>query len=87
MLVPNSVALVKGAPHPDAAGKLIDFLLSEATERTLAASESHNVPVRPTVAAEFGEFAPPEGTTAPDMKAVEGSVSRALEIWKEEMGT
>jgi iron(III) transport system substrate-binding protein len=86
MLAPNTAALVKGAPHPDAAGMLIDFLLSEGAERLLAGSESHNVPVRARIAAEFREFAPPEGTRVPDLEAVERSVGRALQIWDEETG-
>jgi iron(III) transport system substrate-binding protein len=51
--IPCSVALVKNAPHPDSARKLIDYLVSAAAERALAKSESRNVPVRPAVRAEL----------------------------------
>jgi iron(III) transport system substrate-binding protein len=85
MLVPNTVGVVKGAPHADAAGRLVDFLLSADTERLLAGSESHNLPVRPGVAAEFKAFATPEGTGVPDLGAVEADVAAALRIWDEEM--
>ena len=57
LAIPNTVALVKGAAGKAAAGELIEFLLSEAVERMLAESESHNVPIRPAVAAEFANCA------------------------------
>jgi iron(III) transport system substrate-binding protein len=50
MLIPNSVAVVKGAPHPEAARKLVDWLLSETTEASLAAAKSAQIPLRPAVA-------------------------------------
>lgn len=46
MWIPCTVALVKGAPNREAAGKLIDFLVSAEVEKLLAASDSRNVPVR-----------------------------------------
>lgn len=46
LLIPNSVALIKNAPHPEAAKKLIDYLLSEDVEARLAASRSAQIPVR-----------------------------------------
>jgi iron(III) transport system substrate-binding protein len=45
-LIPNTVALVAGAPHPEHGKELIDFLLSPQVENLLAASLSHNIPVR-----------------------------------------
>jgi iron(III) transport system substrate-binding protein len=49
MLIPNSVSIVKGAPHPEAAKKLVDWILSERTEGLLAASKSAQIPLRPGV--------------------------------------
>ena len=55
LVMPNAVALVKGAPHPDAAKKLIDYLLSRQVEEALAKSAAaqmplqSGVPVPPTV--------------------------------------
>jgi len=46
LVLPNSVALIKGAPHPANARKLIDFLLSPAVEGALAASRSAQMPLR-----------------------------------------
>jgi iron(III) transport system substrate-binding protein len=59
MLIPNTVGVVAGAPHPAAAARLVDFLLSPAVERMLAESVSRNVPLRPEVAAEFPEHEVP----------------------------
>jgi ABC-type Fe3+ transport system substrate-binding protein len=60
LLIPNTVALVKGGPHPKQAAALMDFLLSEKVERMLAESVSRNAPVRTTIAAEFA------GNSVPD---------------------
>jgi iron(III) transport system substrate-binding protein len=57
LLIPNTVARVKGGPNSEAAGRLIDYLLSEKVERMLAASVSRNVPLRPGLAAEYPDLA------------------------------
>ena len=57
LAIPNTVALVKGAGNEAAAGELIEFLLSEQVERLLAASESHNIPIRPALAAQYAKYA------------------------------
>jgi iron(III) transport system substrate-binding protein len=49
-VVPNAVVLVAGAPHPEAAKKLIDYLLSTETERKLAFSDAAQIPLHPGVA-------------------------------------
>ena len=60
LLIPNTVARVAGGPNPEAAGRLIDFLLSEQVERLLAESVSHNVPLRPGLADDYPEYAIPD---------------------------
>ncbi len=60
LLVPNTVGLVRGGPDPLAAGRLIDFLLSEKVERLLAESVSHNVPLRPGLAGDYAPYAVPD---------------------------
>lgn len=45
-VMPNTVSLIKGAPHPDAARKLIDFLLSPETEKLLAELECVQLPLQ-----------------------------------------
>jgi len=59
LAIPNTAAMVRGAPHPEEARALMAFLLSEATERMLARSDSHNTPVRESVAREFPACACP----------------------------
>lgn len=46
LLIPNTVALIAHAPHPQSARKLIDYLLSETVEETLAFSGSLQIPLR-----------------------------------------
>ncbi|HWB12171.1 MAG TPA: extracellular solute-binding protein [Pirellulales bacterium] len=47
LLVPSSVALVRGAPHGEAARRLIDYLLSRQVEAALTADGKGYLPVRP----------------------------------------
>jgi iron(III) transport system substrate-binding protein len=47
LFLPNTLALVADAPHPAAARKLIDFLLSPEVEEALAASASAQIPLHP----------------------------------------
>jgi iron(III) transport system substrate-binding protein len=46
LLIPNTVALIKGGPNPEAGKKLIDFLLSKEVEEMLAHSDSGQIPLR-----------------------------------------
>lgn len=46
LLIPNSVAVVKGGPHPAEARALVDHLLSPEVEAALASSRSAQVPLR-----------------------------------------
>ena len=58
MLIPNTVALVKGARHAKDAKLLIDFLLSAEVEEMLALSESGNYPVRESLSEKLGVVVP-----------------------------
>ncbi|RMG52279.1 MAG: extracellular solute-binding protein [Acidobacteria bacterium] len=49
LIVPNAAVLIKGAPHPEAARRLIDALLSKATERKLAFADCAQIPLHPGV--------------------------------------
>lgn len=60
LVVPNTVARIKGGPNPGAAATLIDFLLSEPVERMLAESPSKNIPLRPGLAAEYPSLSVPD---------------------------
>lgn len=49
LFIPNTVALIKNGPNPEAGKKLIDYLLKPETESVLAHSASAQIPVRPHV--------------------------------------
>jgi iron(III) transport system substrate-binding protein len=45
--IPNTVAIIRGTPHPAEAQKLVDFLLSEKCEMALAFAKSRQIPLGP----------------------------------------
>jgi iron(III) transport system substrate-binding protein len=51
VVIPNTVARVKGGPHPAAAERLLRWIVSRETERRLAASPIASIPVRDEVEA------------------------------------
>ena len=53
-IVPNAAVLINGAPHPQAARRLIDFLLSKETERRLAFADCAQIPLHSGVAMPTG---------------------------------
>lgn len=46
LIIPNTVALIVGCPHPENGKKLIDYILSEEVESKLAFSPSAQMPLR-----------------------------------------
>jgi len=60
LAIPNTAAVIKGAPHHREALELMDFLLSEKLEQMLAKSDSHNAPIHPSLAGEFELYAIPK---------------------------
>lgn len=46
MLIPNSVALIKGGPDPESGKRLIDKILARETEALLAAADGAQIPLR-----------------------------------------
>ncbi|WP_201353055.1 extracellular solute-binding protein [Hydrogenimonas urashimensis] len=48
-IVPNAAVLIKNAPHPKEAKRLIDYLLSKETERRLAFADCAQIPLHPGV--------------------------------------
>jgi iron(III) transport system substrate-binding protein len=46
LLIPNTVALINGAPNAEEGKKLIDYLLSKDLESKISFSESANMPLR-----------------------------------------
>lgn len=53
LFIPNTLAIVRGCPHPEQAKKLIDFLLSPGVEEKLALGPSAQIPLNPTLKAEL----------------------------------
>jgi iron(III) transport system substrate-binding protein len=83
LLIPNTVCILKDAPHPENARKLVDFILSKEVEAKLAASESAQIPVRAAVARPAHVKAASELTLMPvDWRVVGADVSRRLEQFK-----
>ena len=60
LVLPNTVALIKGGPRTEAAKKLIDFILRKETEAALAASDGAHIPLRAAVARPAHVKGPPE---------------------------
>lgn len=85
LLLPNSVALVRGGPNPTGGKKLIDFLLSAEGERLIARSESRNAPIRPSLAKEFPDLAPPAPWIV-DWEEVERAVPDAMRACETALG-
>ncbi|MFO0858658.1 MAG: ABC transporter substrate-binding protein [Phycisphaerales bacterium] len=54
-VIPNTVGVVAGGPHPENAKLLANFLVSVEAERVMAMSESRNVPIRESLAAELAK--------------------------------
>jgi iron(III) transport system substrate-binding protein len=61
LFIPNTVALIRGAPNADAARKLIDYLLTPAVEQALALGPSAQIPLNPTVTIESRVATPRTG--------------------------
>lgn len=76
LLIPNTVALIRGGPNPEAGKKLIDFLLSPKVEEMLAYAESGQIPLRP------GIKRPPHVPRPDQVKAMEVDYEKVAD-WME----
>ena len=77
MILPNAVVLISGGPHPEAGKKLIDYLLSEETERKLAFSDAAQIPLRK------GVETPPEVKRIEELKTMRVSYARVARKMEE----
>lgn len=76
LVIPNTVAKVRGGPNPNQSTRLINFILSAPTERALAQSTSGNIPIREALAKELKMT--PIPTVAPvDSKALIDALPKA----------
>ena len=64
LILPNAVALIKGGPNAENGKKLIDYLLSPATERKLAFADCAQIPLH------AGVDTPPEVRRIENIKAM-----------------
>src|SRR5262245_32218134 len=79
LFIPNTVAILKGAPDPDGARKLVDYLLSPEVEAKLAESDSHQMPINPEAKAKL----PPQLETRRTAKPMDVDFGKAAEMWEE----
>jgi iron(III) transport system substrate-binding protein len=52
LVIPNTVAVLKDAPHPDAARRLVDYILSVEVERRLASADGAQIPLHDSLKGE-----------------------------------
>jgi iron(III) transport system substrate-binding protein len=84
LLLPNTVAVIKDAPHAPFAKQLAAFLCSQQVEQMLAESDSRNVPVRPGLRARL-HIELPSNTPVDYVKVAEAmpkAIEIVQEIWK-----
>ena len=75
LFIPNTLAILKGCPHPVAARKLVDYLLSPAVEEKLAAGASAQIPLNPNVEAKL------RVETPKTVKAMAADFAAAAKQW------
>ena len=88
LFIPNTVSIIKGAPHLEAARQLLDYLLSPAVETKLAECESSQIPLNPAVHAKLRVETPQ--TIKPmdvDFRAAAEKWDTAAKFLREEFAT
>jgi iron(III) transport system substrate-binding protein len=76
LFIPNTLAIIKGAPHPDAARALADDLLSPEVEATLANGPSAQIPLLKTTEASA------RVETPRTVHAMEVDFEAAAKVWQ-----
>ncbi|TWT38590.1 extracellular solute-binding protein [Blastopirellula retiformator] len=77
LFIPNTLAILRGCPHPEAARKLVDFLLQPQVETALAAGPSAQIPLNAKVAA------PASIETPQTKRAMQVDFRAAADKWDE----
>ena len=77
LFLPNTLVILKGAPHPEEARALADHLLSPAVEAALAAGPSAQIPLLATTEATA------RVETPRTVKAMEADFEKAAQIWEQ----
>ncbi len=81
LFLPNTLGLIKNAPHPEAARKLIDYLLTTEVEQKLAQGPSAQIPLNPQVKAGTLRIKTPA-----EAKAMEVDYDAVAKSWEEVQG-
>lgn len=76
LFIPNTLAVIKGCPHPQRAEALANYLLSPAVENALAAGPSAQIPLNPKAKA------PPRVETPKTVHAMRADFARAADLWE-----
>jgi iron(III) transport system substrate-binding protein len=75
LFIPNTLSIMQGCPHPAAARRLVDYLLSPAVEERLAAGPSAQIPLNPSVKV------PPRIETPATVKPMDVDWQAAADAW------
>jgi iron(III) transport system substrate-binding protein len=79
LYLPNTLAVVKGAPNPAGARKLVDFLLGPTIEQQLAEGGGYQFPLHPSLTFK----AHPALTARATAKRAEVDFEKAADLWDE----
>lgn len=83
LFIPNSVGIIKGGPNPQAARKLVDFLLSVEVEKRMAEGGGYQIPLNPEVTADLPkEVERPKGSGG-TVKPMAADFGKAADGWDE----
>jgi iron(III) transport system substrate-binding protein len=75
LFIPNTLAIIRGGPNPEAARRLVDYLLSPEVEAKLAAGPSAQIPLNPQVKVEV------RVQTPQTIKPMQVDFQQAAEKW------
>jgi iron(III) transport system substrate-binding protein len=74
LFIPNTLAIMKGCPHPAEARRLLDYLLGPEVESRLAAGSSAQIPLHPEAQAARVK-------TPTEVRAMQVDFSEAVQHW------
>jgi len=85
LFIPNTLAVIRGGPNPEAARRLLDYLLAPQVEMKLAAGPSAQIPLNPQVGVEVRVETPQtKKAMAVDFPAAASCWDRAAEFLRNE---
>ena len=79
LFLPNTLAVVAGAPNPAGAEKLIDYLLRPDSEARLSGMGAYQIPVNPSAKSQL----PPEILTRREVTPMAVDFDKAADLWDE----